>query len=505
LGRIETVVLSDIHLTEAEETDPRRPLWMSHKRRVHFVDADFVRLCEHVLEQARGPVELVLNGDIFDFDAVVKLPEQAPGEVDWLARLRGLSSEEWMSLYKMECILADHPDFVACLARFIRRGGRVVFVVGNHDAELLWPSVQQRVREAIGANGTSGERPVGAVDIDDRVVFCSWFYLSDGDTFVSHGHQFDPHCVLETPIDPLISVRGKPRVRIPFGDVAARYMMNGMGYFNPHATENYIKQSAWSYARFWARHMLRTQPLMIWTWFWGAMATLLIALRDHWSSPMRDPLTVDAKVRDIARASNATSSMVRSLDALIVPSACRNPLRIMRELWLDRALLFLGALFAAWQIILTVNVASPVSPWWVVVPLGVLLPPYFYWARSVHPTVFKHPLLTEERAELIATITGARRVVFGHVHVPEMKAIGPVSYINGGFWSPAFSEPDCKQRIGTQTFVWIRPTADGGRSADLLEWPPGGRVPRAFAPAETLPVPEPAALPVVTDLYRSRT
>ena len=53
---------------------------------------------------------------------------------------------------------------------------------------------------------------------------------------------------------------GKPRVRIPFGDLAARYMLNGMGYFNPHQSENYI-MSAVSYLRFFFRYMLRTQPL----------------------------------------------------------------------------------------------------------------------------------------------------------------------------------------------------------------------------------------------------
>jgi hypothetical protein len=143
--------------------------------------------------------------------------------------------------------------------------------------------------------------------------------------------------------------------------------------------------------------------------------------------------------------------------------------------------LFLGLLYAAWQIILLVNLAAPISPLWVFVPIGVLLPPYFVYARSVNPTVFRQPLLTEERAELIHRITGARRVVFGHTHEPESRDIGPVSYFNGGFWSPAFAEPDCKQRVGTQTFVWVRPRAPG-RTAALYEWPIGGNEARLHAP-----------------------
>ncbi len=461
---------------------------MAHKRREFFFDDDFGRLIRHLEEQADGPVELVLNGDTFDFDSVTTLPPEPAGDISWLARLRGLASEEWMSLFKLERIVADHGEWFEHLAGFIRRGGRVIFVIGNHDVELLWPSLQQRIRELLEVDSRSGEREVGAseppaslVPDDDPVVFCSWFYLSNGDTYVSHGHQYDPNCVQKNPIDPLIKVRGRPRVRIPFGDLAARYMLNGMGYFNPHDTGNYIR-TAGAYAKFFFQFMFLTQPLLIWTWFWGAAMTFTISLRDHLLPPMRDPLMVEAKVREIARRSRASTSMVRKLNALSVPSACNNPLRIMRELWLDRAFLLMAVLYAAWQIILHINVAWSISPWWIVVPLALLLPPYFVYAGSVKPTVFKQPLLTEERARLIGKITGAHQVVFGHTHVPETAQVGEVSYINGGFWSPAFFTPKCKQRLGTQTFVWIRTPAEASadRQAALYEWPSGAQEPVAL-------------------------
>ena len=471
MPEIETVIVSDLHLTEAHVPHPRRPLWMAHKRREYFVDGDVGRLIAHVEENATAPVELVLNGDIFDFDAVTELPTEPAGEINWLARVRGLASEEWMSLFKIDCIIRDHPSFFDDLAGFVRRGGRAIFIIGNHDLELHWPSVQARIRDRIAPRTTSGEHSLDPAD--DPVVFCEWFYLSAEDTYISHGHQYDPNCVAKSAIHPLIQIAGRPRVRIPFGDLAGRYMMNGMGYFNPHATESYIK-TAWAYARFFFRYMVRTQPLLLWTWFWGALVTLFVSLRDHWSSAMRDPLTVEAKVRAIARRSRVTRAMVRQLHEVSVSSACNNPIRIMRELWLDRGLLFLGVLYAAWQIILLINFAAPISPLWVLVPLGVLLPPYFVYARSVNPTVFKQPLLTKERAELIHKITGARHVVFGHTHAPECSQVGPVTYFNGGFWSPAFTEPDCRERVGTQTFVWIRPDGDGWRHAALYEWPVGG-------------------------------
>jgi UDP-2,3-diacylglucosamine pyrophosphatase LpxH len=463
---LHTFIVSDMHLTEAHEPDEVRPLWMAYKRREFYIDDEFASFLEHIERKADGPVELILNGDIFDFDAVTAVPSK-DRHIEWLERSRGLGSEEWKSQFKMRVIIDDHPRFFEALGEFIARGHRAIFVVGNHDVELYWPSVQRMLCDALGAPIPPN---IGEDEDDQPVVFCNWFYLSGGDTYVSHGHQYDPNCVVRDPIDPLIEVRGKPRVRIPFGDLAARYMLNGMGYFNPHQSENYI-MSAVSYLRFFFRYMLRTQPLLIWTWFWGAYATLLISLRTHWAPPMTDPLLVDDKVRSVAMRSQATPSMVRKLNALHVPSATNNPFRIARELWLDRAFFLLVALFLSWQVVLHINIAWPISPLWVFVPALIFMLPYAAYASSVRPTVFETPLLTERLAELIFKITGARRVVFGHTHQPVCEQVGPVTLYNGGFWSKAFADPECTIRLGEQTFVWIRPGRQGeGRTAELCEW-----------------------------------
>jgi hypothetical protein len=217
--------------------------------------------------------------------------------------------------------------------------------------------------------------------------------------------------------------------------------------------------------------MLKTQPLLIWTWLWGAYATLWVSLRTHWLHPMRDPMLVDDKVRSIATRSQATPSMVRKLNALHVPSATNNPFRIARELWLDRAGVLLALLFLAWQVVLHINIAWPISPLWVFVPALIFMLPYLAYASSVRPTVFEAPLLTERVADLIFKITGARRVVFGHTHQPKCEQVGPITLYNGGFWSKAFADPECTIRLGEQTFVWIRPGVDGAdRIAELCEW-----------------------------------
>ncbi len=349
-----SVVVSDLHLSEAQDVDPRRPLWMAYKRREHFIDEDFARFLEHVEGAADGPVELVLNGDIFDFDNITQLPSanelpKGAARVNWLAKLRGLPSEEWMSQFKMGLIVAEHALWFDAVGDFIRRGNRAVFVIGNHDLELNWPSVQRQVRKALGID-----------DDDEQLSFCAWFYLSGDDTFITHGHVYDPNCAMTDAIDPVIEVHGRPRMRIPFGDLAGRYMLNGMGYFNPHATDNYI-MGGWEYLKFFFRYMLRTQPLLVWSWFWSAVATLFVSLRDHWRPPMRDPLLVEEKVTAIAERSRATPGMVRRLAALNVPSSCTDPWHVLRELWLDRGFLFLALLGIAWQVVLHMFYQNPMK------------------------------------------------------------------------------------------------------------------------------------------------
>lgn len=464
----QTIICSDMHLSDAEPYIADRPHWKAYKQRKHFFDKDFAKLLRHVSAASTGPCEVVLNGDIFDFDNITALPHQAPMLIDWLSRLRGLHSEEWCSRFKIGRIIADHEEWFDALRAWVQAGHKAVFVVGNHDLELYWPSVQQHLREALRLTPEENE----------RVVFCEWFYISANETFCCHGHLFDGYCTIRDPIHPLISVYGRPRVRIPFGDLAERYMLNGMGYFNPHATENFI-MSLPEYIRFFLKYMLRDQPLLLFTWFWSAGVTLAATLWTFWRPAMRDPLTIEEKVNNIAAKSNATPSQVRMLNQLHAPSHATNPLQILQELWLDRGVLFLLLLWAAFQFVAWTKAFFAVHWLWVLLPIALMFPLYLSYSFKVRSATFVEPLLNASRADLVHQITGVKRVVMGHTHVPLHHNVGPVEFLNGGFWSPAFAEPECVTRIGTQTFVWIRRDGDDSK-AEVWEWPPQGDAPLLF-------------------------
>src|SRR5689334_646993 len=86
-----TAVISDLHLCEAEPVNLKFPLWKKFKTRQFFYDDVFSNFLNHIQEKAKGDsVELILNGDIFDFDSVMSRPEKPSFRIDWLEEKRGL-------------------------------------------------------------------------------------------------------------------------------------------------------------------------------------------------------------------------------------------------------------------------------------------------------------------------------------------------------------------------------------------------------------------------------
>lgn len=457
--RLHTVVLSDLHLTEAEPPDPRRPLWKRYKRREHFIDASFQRLLEALQKEADDPVELVLGGDIFDFDAVMAIPEDPPFPVSWLERRRGLDPEEAKSRFKMEIILRDHPVWVAALRAFLLAGHRLVIVVGNHDLELEWPAVQQAFLEALDLPEQHRE----------SVRFCDWFYVSGGDTLIEHGNQYDAYCMCQNPVRPYIEKGKRPYLRLPFGNLAGRLMLNGMGLFNPHVESSFV-MSFREYVVFFFRHMVRVQPLLVWTWFWGAAITLARSLDEGLRPALKDPLTYTRRIADIAARSGATSAVVLALRQLHEQPAIYNPVKILRELWLDRALILLGLFSASFQLVLIVNAFTPLPLGWALLVLALFLPMFIFYARSVQSDVYKVQKASFKKLHVAAEIAGVSRVIHGHTHRELHTVIDGVEHLNTGTWSPAFRDPECREPLGRKCFVWLRPGADGERQATLFEW-----------------------------------
>src|SRR5437868_2489002 len=107
-----TAIISDLHLCEAEPINPKYPLWKKFKTKQFFFDDIFTTFLQEIEGKAKGtPVELILNGDIFDFDSVLRLPEEAIFSISRLEKKRGLFPREERSCFKIKVILEDHAVF----------------------------------------------------------------------------------------------------------------------------------------------------------------------------------------------------------------------------------------------------------------------------------------------------------------------------------------------------------------------------------------------------------
>ncbi len=456
-----TVIVSDLHLCEAEPVNPKRPYWKKYKTAQFFFDDEFESLLLHIQKVHKNQqLELILNGDIFDFDSVMSLPENPSFRVNWLEKCRGLFPEEDKSEFKIKKILEVHPKFVSALSLFIKQGHEVVFIIGNHDVELHFHKVQKALEDALQLEDNE----------IDRFRVCEFFYISESDTLVEHGNQYDPFCMVESPVRPFIIKNERQQVRIPFGDLATRYLINGMGYFNPHSESNFI-MSAYEYATFFLKYMLKTQPLIVFTWLWSSIIILYNSVADKLAPPVNDPLTYETKIEEIAYKANAKPRMVREMLQLAVSPATSSPLLIAKELWLDRAFLFLIGFLILVQIFFIIGQLYNISFYWVLFVYMLFLPFFVFYSRTITSDIQKYKEPREKTLTLSSLITGVKRVVYGHTHHALHEIIGPVEHLNSGTWSPNFKDVECKIQNTKRNYILIQPNDSlDGRNASLEVW-----------------------------------
>lgn len=139
-------------------------------------------------------VDLVFNGDTFDF-----LKTSIDGEYPHLI-------DEDVALKKLALIENAHQGFFKGLRSFLKWRGpsrRAHFLVGNHDQELLFPGVQDRI---IGLCAHSGQ------------VHFPGFELKIGDMRIEHGSQQDDLFEV-APSKPFLNHNGKRILNLPWASV----------------------------------------------------------------------------------------------------------------------------------------------------------------------------------------------------------------------------------------------------------------------------------------------
>lgn len=453
-----TAIISDLHLTDAQEINPRYPLWKKYKTREFFFDEDFRDFLDEVQSKSEGGlVELVLNGDIFDFDSVMRIPDNPTFKIHWIERTRGLFPRPERSQFKIRAILEDHIVFVEALRSFLIKGNKVVFVMGNHDLELHFKEVQHEILSHLRLNDSQ----------KNNVRFVEWFYISNQDTLIEHGNEYDPYCLCTDPVHPFSRGYNFIYLRLPFGNIACRYILNGMGFFNPHVDSNYI-MSLSDYVRIFLRYMVKAQPFLVITWFWGSMATLYYSIKDHLATPLRNPLRIEDRILEIAKRANSEPRMVREMRELIVAPASSQPFLLMRELWLDRAFILLVVFFVVFQFFSTLKSIFGISLFWSFIPISLFIPFFLFYSKSITSLVSGYKEPNDRILQTTAAITKVQRIVYGHTHHARHEVIGAVEHLNPGCWSPAFLDIECTKPLDQKNYVWIAKTEGAERRAELV-------------------------------------
>ena len=215
--RRHTIVLSDVHLA----TFVGNAGAMTYRRAEHAPDGHLAAVIARSVDRARragAPLELVLNGDLFDLDA-----PPADGAAD-AASYEGSRCERTAARI-MQRILAEHPLIVQALGRAAAEPHvRLVVIPGNHDAQLAFGDVREVLAHALGLPSPA------------RLVFRSWMHITPDKVLVEHGHQYDPLCALER-LYPLRRADGTPRLEDTIGTVGTHYGQAVFPHVNPYAAD----------------------------------------------------------------------------------------------------------------------------------------------------------------------------------------------------------------------------------------------------------------------------
>jgi UDP-2,3-diacylglucosamine pyrophosphatase LpxH len=186
------IVLSDLHLGAGREQDGN-PL------EDFSSDREFVALLQGIAAESdrdSADVELILNGDVFEMLQVPHVDHFDPRIVYPSEQYHSSSEED--SVRKMSIIIEGHRAFFQAIGRFLRVGPprrMATFVKGNHDLNLHWKGVQDRIRREVAATG--GRESLLA--FEERSISREGIYVEHGNQYAA---ALDRVEVMEEPRDP---------------------------------------------------------------------------------------------------------------------------------------------------------------------------------------------------------------------------------------------------------------------------------------------------------------
>ena len=81
--------------------------------------------------------------------------------------------------------------------QFVKDGGELVLVRGNHDVEFSGPKFSVFFDESLRFSVFGDFIYDEAIELRasfDRISFEDWFYFEEGRVYLEHGNQYDTYC-----------------------------------------------------------------------------------------------------------------------------------------------------------------------------------------------------------------------------------------------------------------------------------------------------------------------
>jgi UDP-2,3-diacylglucosamine pyrophosphatase LpxH len=337
------IVVGDLHLHTG--SDPA-------------VSKDFARLLS---SQPAGL--LLVNGDLFDLDHVAKERKLGiHGTPDRVVR-----------------ILDAFPDVVGSLKDWVSRGGKIVWLPGNHDAEICLPNVQALLRERLGLS-------------EDQLRFEDHAHFQEG-LWVEHGHQRDPGNRFHP--DTPTAVAKERLSAFPLGCLMTRYLLCRIPQFTNRG-DNYMTPLR-VLIRVIKNHGLAAPGMVA--------LYILSSYRIAWQAVL---------ARRRGDADDSSDSPMQS------------PVRIFHRMYMDRVMLCILLVLIA--VLGLTGLLEPI----LALILGVLGLVFLLW-RPARKALYKN----RDRKGCISAadelLKGeARVVVMGHCHHEESRSINGGTYLNQG-------------------------------------------------------------------------
>lgn len=225
------LVISDLHMTSGK--DPQTKVWAATED--FFWDDDFSRFLRYY--QNDSPSLLIINGDLFDFLQVLIFPDDSekikydikPEEIN---HTYGLRTSENASVFQADKIFAGHKGFFEALASFISVGNFVKILKGNHDIQLYWQQVQERIISNLESLVKTDNKKL----IRSNLEFLSWFYYEPDKLYVEHGNQYEYTTSFRNFLYPFLPFNYEgvsKQIELDLSSFLVRYFSNRMEPVNP--------------------------------------------------------------------------------------------------------------------------------------------------------------------------------------------------------------------------------------------------------------------------------